>query len=280
MIKNYHKQNYLLFILSFSALLFSNCSSDDDSNADSGENNLELVWSDEFDGEAGMLPDTSKWTYDIGRGINGWGNQELQYYTKRPENVSLDGNGFLNIVARREPFAGAAFTSARIKTQGIFDQTYGRFEFRAKTPFGPGVWPALWMLGSDIDEVNWPNCGEIDVMELRGQEPQIIHGSVHGPGYSAGNAVTNSFRLSNDRFDTAYRVFAIEWQESSIKFYMDDNLYHTVTPSNVSGEWVFDKPFFIILNIAVGGSFVGFPSSQTSFPQTLSLDYIRVYKFR
>ena len=241
--------------------------------------NLQLVWEDNFDGPAGQSPDAAKWTYDIGTGDNGWGNQELQYYTDRPENVSLDGNGNLVITAIAENFSGSPFTSARITTKGLFSQTFGRFEARLKTPFGPGMWPAFWMLGDDIDTVGWPFCGEIDIMELRGQEPSTIHGSLHGPGYSAGNAVTDTFDLMDGRFDTDYHVFAIEWGEDFVEFYVDDQLYQRLTPDSVPGDWVYDDSFFMILNVAVGGSFVGFPSPDgTRFPQTMVVDYVRVYQ--
>lgn len=240
---------------------------------------FQLTWEDNFDGPAGSSPDASKWIYDIGTGDNGWGNRELQYYTDRPENVSLDGNGNLVITARAESFNGQPFTSARINTKGLFEQAYGRFEVRAKTPFGPGMWPAIWMLGNDIDEVGWPQCGEIDIMELRGQEPSLIHGSVHGPGYSAGDAVTETFELEAGRFDTEFHVFAIEWGEDFIEYYVDDRLYQRITPDLVSGEWVYDHPFYVILNVAVGGTFVGFPSPDgTRFPQTMVVDYVRVYQ--
>ena len=240
---------------------------------------FQLVWQDEFDGPAGSSPDVSKWRFDIGTGDNGWGNRELQYYTDRPENISLDGAGNLVITARAESFQGQPFTSARINTQGLFEQAYGRFEVRAKTPFGPGMWPAIWMLGNDIDVVDWPQCGEIDIMELRGQEPSLIHGSVHGPGYSAGNSVTETFTLEAGRFDTDFHVFAIEWGEDFIEYYVDNRLYQRITPESVPGEWVYDHPFFMILNVAVGGSFVGFPSPDgTRFPQTMVVDYVRVYK--
>ncbi len=241
--------------------------------------NFEIAWQDEFDGPVGASPDPSKWNFEIGTGENGWGNQELQYYTDRPENASMDGSGNLVITARAEAFNGQPFTSARITTKGLFEQAYGRFEVRAKTPFGPGMWPAIWMLGNDIDEVDWPQCGEIDIMELRGQEPSIIHGSVHGPGYSAGDAVTKTFSLEKARFDTQFHVFAIEWGEDFIEYYVDDRLYQRITPDIVPGEWVFDHPFYMILNIAVGGTFVGFPSPEgTRFPQTMVIDYVRIYK--
>lgn len=237
-----------------------------------------LVWSDDFDGPAGQLPDASRWTYDIGTGDNGWGNQELQYYTNRPENVSLDGSGNLLITARREAFAGAPFTSARIKTQGLFEQAYGRFEARLKTPYGPGLWPAFWLLGANIESAPWPQCGEIDVMELRGQEPNIVNGSLHGPGYSAGAAITDGYALLNGRYDVDFHVFAVEWGEDFIDYFVDDVLYQRITKDDVPGEWVYDHPFFLILNVAVGGSYVGFPTSQTPFPQRMVIDWVKVYE--
>lgn len=255
---------------------FTGCEADDTQKLES--KSWQLVWSDEFDGAAGESPDASKWAYDIGTGDNGWGNQEFQYYTDRPDNVSLDGSGNLVITARRETFGGAPFTSARIKTQGKFAQAYGRFEARMKTPYGPGLWPAFWLLGANIDEVSWPQCGEIDVMELRGQHPDIIAGSVHGPGYSAGGAISTSFALENGRFDDQFHLFAIEWGVDYIDYFVDDYLYQRITPEDTPGEWVYDHPFFIILNSAVGGNYVGFPTSQTPFPQPMVIDYVRVYQ--
>ncbi len=242
------------------------------------QRNWQLVWSDEFDGSSGTSPDPAKWVFDIGTGSNGWGNQELQYYTGRPENAALDGQGNLLITARRETFSGAPFTSARIKTQGLFAQAYGRFEARLKTPYGPGLWPAFWLLGADIETVEWPQCGEIDIMELRGQEPNIINGTVHGPGYSGGAAITQSFALVNDRFDADFHRYAIEWGKDYIDYFVDDTLYQRISPDDIPGEWVFDDPFFIILNVAVGGTYVGFPTSQTPFPQQMTVDYVRVYQ--
>lgn len=239
------------------------------------ERNWQLVWSDEFDGAQGELPDESNWTFDLGGG--GFGNEELQVYTNNPENVSMDGEGNLVITALA---SGGSFTSARIKTEGLFEQAYGRFEARMKTPFGPGVWPAFWMLGADFAEVGWPQSGEIDIMELRGQQPTIIHGSVHGPGFSAGNAITKSFGLQNSRFDAEFHLFAIEWFPDRIDFFVDDFLYQRIEKSDVEdsgNEWVFDKPFFILMNVAVGGTFVGFPTSETPFPQKMTIDFVRVY---
>lgn len=236
-----------------------------------------LTWSDEFEGALGNSPDTSKWTFDIGTGAGGWGNAELQYYTNRPSNVQLDGDGHLVITARREAYAGSGFTSARLKTQGLFSQRYGRFEARIKTPSGPGVWPAFWMLGDNFADVSWPQCGEIDIMEQRGQQPAITHGSVHGPGYSGANAKTKSYGLMEGRFDTDFHLYAIEWGSDYIDFFVDDYLYQRIQPSDLSGEWVFNQPFFIILNIAVGGNFVGYPTTATPFPQQMIVDFVRVY---
>lgn len=235
-----------------------------------------LVKADEFN-TAGA-PDNALWTYDIGTGQNGWGNNELQYYTDRPENVKVE-DGMLKITARRESFEGSAYTSARIKTKGLFEQAYGRFEARIQLPWGQGIWPAFWMLGANDDEVIWPQCGEIDIMEYRGQEPTVIHGSVHGPGYSAGQAITKRYVLQNDRFDTGFHIFGIEWGPDYINFYVDNVLYNQITPADVTGEWVFNQPFYIILNVAVGGSFVGPPGINTTFPQTMLVDYVRIYAF-
>jgi beta-glucanase (GH16 family) len=239
----------------------------------------ELVWADEFDGPAGQKPDPAKWTYDVGGG--GWGNQQLEYNTDRTENVSLDGDGHLAIVARQEDYEGSAYTSARIKTQGLFTLAYGRVEARIKLPTGPGIWPAFWMLGDDVDTVSWPQCGEIDVMEYRGQEPEVVHGSLHGPGYSAGGALTQSFSLNDgSRFDEDFHVFSVEWDLGRIAFFVDGQVYQVLTTRQVpgSGEWVYDHPVFLILNVAVGGTFVGDPSDSTMFPQTMLVDYVRVYK--
>lgn len=266
-------EKHIAFVFVPLLLFFFGCDRDDFQKLD--ERNWQLVWSDEFEGEAGTLPDPSKWTFDLGTGEDGWGNQELQTYTDDPENVSLDGEGNLVITARRD---GNRFTSARIKTQGLFAQQYGRFEARLKTPYGPGLWPAFWLLGDNVDTVGWPQCGEIDAMELRGQQPHIIHGSIHGPGYSGGNPVSGSHTLINGRFDMDYHVFAIEWDEDKIDFFVDDFLYQRIKPEDVPGEWVFDHPFFIILNVAVGGNYVGFPIEQTPFPQKMIVDYVRVYQ--
>lgn len=235
----------------------------------------QLVLDENFDTDG--TPNPAVWGYDIGRGVNGWGNNELQYYTDRPQNVRVN-NGNLEITIREESFQGAAYTSARLLTKDRFEQQYGRFEARIKLPFGQGVWPAFWMLGADIDENVWPGAGEIDIMEYRGQNPTVLVGSVHGPGYSGGNAISKSYELTNDRFDTDFHVFGIEWGPAYINFYVDDVLYNQITPEDVTGEWVFNKPFFLLMNVAVGGNFVGSPNAETEFPQTMLVDYVRVYQ--
>jgi beta-glucanase (GH16 family) len=237
-----------------------------------------LVWEDDFNNVGSV--DATKWSFDIGKGSNGWGNNELQYYTNRSENVQVK-DGMLHITAFKESYLGSAYTSGRILTKEIYDQKYGRFEARIKLPWGKGLWPAFWLLGSDIDTVGWPNCGEIDVMEYVGQAPTVTHGSIHGPNYFGGDAITKSYTLLNDRFDTDFHVFGIEWGENYINYYVDDVLYNQITPNDLpeGSKWVFnDRSFFIILNLAVGGSFVGAPNSETQFPQTMIVDYVKVYK--
>lgn len=237
-----------------------------------------LVLSEEFNSDG--APNASIWAYDIGRGPNGqgWGNQELQYYTDRTENVTVQ-NGVLLITAREESFEDAQYTSARLLTKDLFEQKYGRFEARIRLPSGQGIWPAFWMLGADIDENPWPAAGEIDIMEYRGQNPSELIGSVHGPGYNGGNAISKEYTLPNDRFDTGFHIFGIEWGPEYVNFYVDDVLYNQITPEDVTGEWVFDKPFYMLMNVAVGGSFVGSPNAETVFPQTMLVDYVRVYEY-
>jgi len=260
------------------ANIFTSCSVEAIQKIDQPE--WQLVWSDEFEGPAGEQLDPSKWTYDIGRGQDGWGNQELQFYTNRPENIAKDGEGHLVITAIRENFQGAQYTSARFKSQGLFDQKYGKFEARLKTPYGQGLWPAFWMLGSNIQDVGWPMCGEIDIMELRGQLPSIAECAVHGPGYSAGNSITGKFTLQNGRFDNEFHLFTVVWQEDKLDFYIDNFLYRRIEKKEIEfrGEWVYDHPFFLLFNVAVGGTFLGSPAPNTPFPQQMFIDYVRVYK--
>jgi len=233
-----------------------------------------LVWNDEFDGPVGQKLGSDKWGYDVG---TDWGNAQLEYDTDRAENVSLDGNGNLAIVARKESYQGQPYTSARIVTRDLFEPKYGRIEARIKLPTGQGIWPAFWMLGNDIKTVSWPQCGEIDIMEYRGQHSHVIHGSLHGPGYAGGRALSRSYTLDGAGFDTDFHVFAVEWTRGRIDWHVDGSHYLTILPEHANGDWVFDHPFYIILNVAVGGHWVGPPNENTVFPQTMLIDYVRVY---
>ncbi|MCL5127336.1 family 16 glycosylhydrolase [Algibacter sp. L4_22] len=259
-----------LFVLPI--LVITSCATDDTQTV---AKFTDLVMQDEFDTNGAL--DSSIWDFNIGNGENGWGNNELQYYTNRAENAVVQ-NGVLIMTANKESFQGSDYTSARILTKGKFEQTYGRFEARIRLPYGQGLWPAFWLLGADVDEVGWPQCGEIDIMENRGQEPTLISGTVHGPGYSAGESISKSYELTNDRFDTGFHIFGIEWGPEYINYYVDDVLYNQITPEDVTGEWVYDHPFFIIINMAIGGDYVGAPNEETVFPQTMLVDYVRVYK--
>jgi beta-glucanase (GH16 family) len=263
-------------ILALPIFVISSCSTDETQKVATF---TQIVMQDEFDTDG--APNSTIWGYDLGTGNSltgaGWGNNELQYYTKRTENVKVE-NGYLLITAEKESYNGASYTSARLTTKGLFDQAYGRFEARIRLPYGQGIWPAFWLLGANIDEVGWPQCGEIDIMEYRGQQPTKLLGTVHGPGYSGGASITKSYSLLNDRFDTGFHIFGIEWGPKYINYYVDNVLYNQITPADVTGEWVFDHPFYIIINLAVGGNFVGNPNSETVFPQTMLVDYVRVYK--
>jgi beta-glucanase (GH16 family) len=267
-----YNKSILIKSILFSALLFTLWSCNDDNELEVRD--WQLVWEEEFEGPAGQLPDATKWNIQTGRGPNndGWGNNELQTYTDNPENISLDGSGNLLITARQ------GFSSGRINSKGLFEQAYGRFEARIKMPYGPGLWPAFWLLGNDIDVVDWPQCGEIDVVELRGQDPNVIAGTVHGPGYSGGGSIPRFFGFENDRFDVDFHLFAVEWGEDYVDYFMDDTLFGRITPDDVTGEWVMDHPFYILMNVAVGGDYVGFPAPTTPFPQTMTVDYVKVYK--
>lgn len=238
-----------------------------------------LTMSDEFDGDEGTSPDSSMWTYDIGG--DGWGNQQLEFNTDRVENVSLDGEGHLRITAREEFYEGNDYTSARIKTQGLFEQKYGRFEARIKLPLGAGLWPAFWLLGANVDEVPWPGCGEMDVMEFRGQNPGVMFGSLHGPGYSAGESISTELSLpGGETFPDDFYVFAMDWDPGRITFSVDDEVYQIVRTQDIppGGTWVFDHEFFIIMNVAVGGTLGGPVGEDTEFPATMLVDYVRIYE--
>ena len=231
-----------------------------------------LLWHDEFDGDA---INRDNWTFDLGGG--GWGNGEAEYYTDRPENARID-DGMLVIEARQEKYEDSYYTSARLKTQGLQSFQYGRIEARIKVPSGDGLWPAFWMLGSSFDGTNWPDCGEIDIMEYVGREPDLIIGTLHGPGYSGALGVSQWNRQEYAIADD-FHTYAIEWKPDQIDWYYDGEKYHTVTPDDLSGrQWVFDQPFFIILNLAVGGTLGGPIGLDTVFPAQYYVDYVRVYE--
>lgn len=231
-----------------------------------------LVWHDEFDGRE---IDRANWTFDLGAG--GWGNGEAQYYTDRPENARIE-DGLLVIDARQEKYDDSYYTSARLKSQGLQEFQYGRIEGRLKVPEGKGLWPAFWMLGGNFDQVGWPDCGEIDIMEYIGKEPDLIFGTLHGPGYSGALGLTKWNRQNYPIADD-FHVYAIEWEPDVIRWYYDGEEYHTVTRADVGErEWVFDQPFFIILNLAVGGQLPGPVGLDTVFPTQYLVDYVRVYQ--
>jgi beta-glucanase (GH16 family) len=232
-----------------------------------------LDWADEFDGDA---LDGHKWVAELGG--HGFGNNEMQFYTARRENVRVEG-GNLVIEARKEPYEGKQYTSARLKTSGLMERLHGRFEARIKLPRGQGIWPAFWMLGADIGKAGWPRSGEIDIMENIGKEPGIVHGTVHGPGFSGEKAFGAPSALpAGQRYADQFHVFAVEWEPGEIRWYRDGLHYHTARPQTVKGDWVFEHPFFMLLNLAVGGYWPGYPDATTTFPQRMLVDYVRVYR--
>jgi beta-glucanase (GH16 family) len=245
--------------------------------------NWHLTWSDEFNTPDGTTPDAKKWTYDIGG--NGWGNHELESYTARLQNARIK-NGNLVITAIKEDFTGPdgiarLYTSARVKTQSLFAQAYGRFEARIKIPRGQGIWPAFWLLGDDISRVDWPDCGEIDIMENIGREPGTVYGSLHAPSFVKPTSdASKGFTLpTGQSYADDFHLYAVEWEPGVVRFFVDKNNYATFTEADwpQGGRWVFDHPFFIILNVAVGGDWPKNPDATSQLPQLMLVDYVRVY---
>lgn len=249
-----------------------------------------LVWSDEFNAKAGQAPNERIWGREIGdgtvNGIPGWGNSELQYYTAGTENALTDGKGNLQIIVKEDSgerlcyYGPCQYTSARLLTKDRFEIAYGRVEARVKVPVGAGLWPAFWMLGTDIDQVGWPQTGEIDIMEHVGRLPNQVFGTLHGPGYSGGQSYGNIYDLGRPVADD-FHVFAVEWQPDKIVWFIDGIPYFTATPDDpfMQGkQWVFNHPFFMLLNVAVGGNFGGTVGQDTVFPQTTLVDYVRLYQ--
>lgn len=236
---------------------------------------MDLVWSDEFDEET--LNEDS-WTYEIGRGNNGWGNNELQYYQEENTRI-IDGH--LVITAREQEIGDANYTSSRLITQDKQEFQYGRIDIRAVLPEGRGYWPALWMLGQDFQEVGWPICGELDIMELVGHQPNRVYGTAHFGNSVAERQSTGASKTipGGAKFSEAFHVFSLVWEENSVKWYMDDQLFHILKPEDTNGQpYPFNDAFFFVFNVAVGGEWPGPPNANTRFPQHMIVDYVRVFQ--
>jgi beta-glucanase (GH16 family) len=248
-----------------------------------------LLWKQEFNGSSKLWPNSRVFNYDLGGG--GWGNMEHQAYIRTAAKTDGTAQGNLVFTARKyvydpndlyyqcpinTPNGACEYTSGRIQTSGKVHFQYGRLEARIRMPKGDGTWPAFWLLGNDIENNSWPNCGEIDIMEGKGAYPYVVWGSAHGPGYSGGDSITNTWDLSA-QLNAGYHVYAIEWYKNKISWFIDNKLYHTITPTTLRGDkWVFNKPYFLILNLAMGGNFTGdIDPSITS--TSMSVDYIRYY---
>jgi beta-glucanase (GH16 family) len=240
-----------------------------------------LVWADEFD-YAGV-PDPKKWDYDVGG--HGWGNEELQFYTARRQKNARVENGHLVIEARREHWQGRDYTSARLVSRGKGDWTYGRFEVSAKLPSGRGTWPAVWMLPTGQSYGGWPNSGEIDFMEHVGFDPDVIHASVHTLAYNHKINTQKTAQLTVANARTQFNVYAVEWTPEEIRGFVNDQLYFTFRNERLTDatadyrQWPFDKPFHLLLNLAVGGTWGGQKGvDPVIWPQRLEIDYVRVYE--
>jgi beta-glucanase (GH16 family) len=247
------------------------------------------VWSDEFDGPAGARADSTKWNYNTQDGCNngncGWGNNEKEYYSDAPENIALNGEGQLMIVARIAPpglscyYGPCRYTSAKITTKGKMLAAPGRVEARIKLALGQGLWPAFWMLGQGDPTLSWPACGELDIMENKGSQPITTSSAVHGPGYSGNTPFAHANSLTRGTISDDFHIFAVEWDSLHVRFYVDDIPHYQVTRDEIEhfGKSILNQPFFVILNLAVGGHFDGDPQSDAIFPATMLVDYVRVY---
>jgi len=245
------------------------------------------VWSDEFTGARGSGIDTTKWRYDTADGCAqnncGWGNNEKEYYRASRDNIALNGGGQLQIVARAAPaglscyYGPCRYTSAKITTRGKMWVSPGRVEARLNLAPGQGLWPAIWLLGKNIESVGWPAGGELDIMENHGSDVTTTSSAVHGPGYSGNTPFAHA--LARGTLDRGFHRYAIEWDSLHIRFFVDDTVHYVVSKTDVQryGNWVFDQPFYLILNLAVGGHFDGDPQSDAIFPATMLIDYVRVY---
>ena len=248
------------------------------------------VWSDEFDGAAGAGVDTTKWRYDTTDGCAsgncGWGNKEKEYYRADPANIAVDGSGRLTIVARTAPaglrcyYGPCRYTSAKITTRGRFAFAPGRVVGRIRLPAGQGLWPAFWMMGYGDPAAPWPDCGEIDIMENRGSAPSTTSSALHGPGYSGNTPFVHAHTLTHDTFSDAFHTFAVEWDSLEVRWFVDDTMHYRVTRAEAErfGRSVLDQPFYLLLNLAVGGHFDGDPRSDAILPAAVLVDYVRVYR--
>ncbi|MDQ3674735.1 MAG: glycoside hydrolase family 16 protein [Gemmatimonadota bacterium] len=247
------------------------------------------VWSDEFEGASGAPIDGTKWRYDLGdgcgAGICGWGNNEKEYYTDAPENIALNGQGQLMIVARRAPagltcyYGPCLYTSAKVTTRGKMLAAPGRVEARIKLPAGQGLWAAFWMLGQNHPTTPWPASGEIDIMENKGRDPTTSISAIHGPGYAGATPFGNAYTLPTGSLATEFHTFAVEWDAVAARFFIDQTAHYTVTREAIEryGQSVLNQSFYLILNLAVGGQFDGDPQSDAIFPATMLVDYVRTY---
>jgi beta-glucanase (GH16 family) len=287
------KRFYLLLMVS-NVLAFVGLGATSQGAAERAANHWKLVWSDEFDG---ATIDSKKWTFDQGTGSAGWGNNELECYTSRPSNAYVK-DGMLHIRALKESYKGSRYTSARLKTQGRFSQKYGRFKFRAKLPTGQGIWPAIWMMPARNRYGGWAASGEIDIVEARGQEPNKVLGTLHyGSGWPANTHAGKDYVLPKKGTIADFHVYALEWEPGEIRWLVDGHCYQTqnfwwsssrrnrgrgVKPINAAqlNPWPapFNQPFYLLLNVAVGGNFVGSPNRTTKFPAEMVVDYVRVYE--
>ena len=235
-----------------------------------------LVWSDEFNGSS---IDSNHWEFETGNN-DGWGNHELEFYTGRPDNAYVS-NGLLHIVARRDGTNGFAYTSARMKSAGLFAHQYGRFEFRARFPSGKGYWPALWLMPNDSVYGGWPSCGEIDVVENKGDYPAVVQGTIHYAGPDGGHRQsTDYYTFAVGDKATDFHTYDLEWTTNSISWYVDNQLYETQTNWSTSSAPYpapFNQPFYIIMNLAIGGAYDGDPDTNAVFPGEMQVDYVRVY---
>ena len=244
------------------------------------QSNWELVWAEEFDTDT---LDMGNWEYQIGTGASeglfSWGNNERQYYTDREENIYLEDNK-LHIRALDDSFANRSYSSARIRTKDKADFKYGKFEIRAKVPEGQGMWPAIWMMPTDNVYGTWPKSGEIDIMELVGHEPNVVHGTVHyGPDWPNNREHGGSITKSDGNYSDDFHIYSIIWRPDQIDWFVDGQLYARTTPAHLAPHnWPFDQYFHFILNVAVGGTWPGDPDNTTEFPQEMIVDYVRVYE--